>query len=492
MEVQEKLVKQITETKYLNVENTERYRPIIRFFFEKYERMEYWLYKEDVFNALKDSEYFKDYTLELCEADLLRLVEWKNLTNIQDTSNVNTIEEFKNRRLRFSLTEYGVEIERFVLRLETLKVKTSSLEPKLFEKIKLLLQKIITLEDPHEISNCFDELNHNFTTLNESYKDFLKIFHEAKTEELMKNESFILYKDKVVNYLKDFIGGFQLNSVKILDIIESMPDSMEDYIMNQIIEFQKSIPTMEPDFDYDYLREINVSKWRSIIKWFASDNIQERESTRLKNAVNDIINKIMKNVAAILELQASSMHKMEDYKHIITLFSNVSSLKEAHELGNMVFGIFKVKHYTGLERTTDSKDYSVLELTTKQFYLESHSRKMREKIVKRPIIDKTFAKERQLNEILSLRNREKEILNKYIREGKIEMKNLPQISTIERRFILSLLSSGMRNMGKLVYNGEHGIHFKVEKQSDEWITIQSDDGIFEMQDFVIIFGGENE
>ena len=59
MEVKEKLIKQITETKYLNVENTERYRPIIRLFFEKYEKMEYWLFKEDVFNALKESYIFK-------------------------------------------------------------------------------------------------------------------------------------------------------------------------------------------------------------------------------------------------------------------------------------------------------------------------------------------------------------------------------------------------------------------------------------------------
>lgn len=37
MEVTDKLTKQITEVKYLSVENTERYRPIIRYFFKQYE-----------------------------------------------------------------------------------------------------------------------------------------------------------------------------------------------------------------------------------------------------------------------------------------------------------------------------------------------------------------------------------------------------------------------------------------------------------------------
>lgn len=64
MEVYEKLTKQISETKYLSTENSYRYRPIMRCFYNHYERLEYWLYKEDVFNELKDNEIFTNYTLE--------------------------------------------------------------------------------------------------------------------------------------------------------------------------------------------------------------------------------------------------------------------------------------------------------------------------------------------------------------------------------------------------------------------------------------------
>lgn len=60
MEVTEKLTKQIKETRYLAVENTERYRPIIRYFFRQYECLEYWLFKEDVFQALCQEDTFQD------------------------------------------------------------------------------------------------------------------------------------------------------------------------------------------------------------------------------------------------------------------------------------------------------------------------------------------------------------------------------------------------------------------------------------------------
>ena len=43
MEITENITKQITETAYLTEENTKRYRPILRFFYEENEKMNYFL-----------------------------------------------------------------------------------------------------------------------------------------------------------------------------------------------------------------------------------------------------------------------------------------------------------------------------------------------------------------------------------------------------------------------------------------------------------------
>ena len=43
----------MTEAKYLNVDNTDRYRPIMRLFYLKYEKLKYWLYQEEVYEQLK-------------------------------------------------------------------------------------------------------------------------------------------------------------------------------------------------------------------------------------------------------------------------------------------------------------------------------------------------------------------------------------------------------------------------------------------------------
>ena len=98
----------------------------MRIFFESYEKLKYWLYQEEVLEEMSKDPFFRDYTPEQCQQDLTMLAEWKNLNTIQDTKKVSSIEEFKNRKYRYQMSEYSVEIERLVLRLENLLVCMNS------------------------------------------------------------------------------------------------------------------------------------------------------------------------------------------------------------------------------------------------------------------------------------------------------------------------------------------------------------------------------
>ena len=64
MYVTERLTKPLTEVKYLNADNVDRYRSIMRIFFENYEKLKYWLYQEEVYEEMIRDPYFKGYRLE--------------------------------------------------------------------------------------------------------------------------------------------------------------------------------------------------------------------------------------------------------------------------------------------------------------------------------------------------------------------------------------------------------------------------------------------
>ena len=52
MQVSDKLIRPLTEAKYLNADNVSRYRCIMRIFFEHYEKLKYWLYQEEVYEEM--------------------------------------------------------------------------------------------------------------------------------------------------------------------------------------------------------------------------------------------------------------------------------------------------------------------------------------------------------------------------------------------------------------------------------------------------------
>lgn len=73
MQVSDKLIKPLTEAKYLNADNVSRYRCIMRIFFEHYEKLKYWLYQEEVYEEMIQDPLFSDYRPEQCQQDLTML-----------------------------------------------------------------------------------------------------------------------------------------------------------------------------------------------------------------------------------------------------------------------------------------------------------------------------------------------------------------------------------------------------------------------------------
>ena len=131
------------------------------------------MYQEEVYAQMKEDPYFAEYRPEQCLQDLTTLTEWKNLNTIQDTRKVTSIEEFKNRKYRYQMSEYSVEIERLVVRLENLFIEGASLEPTLLERIRLSIQRFPEMAERDEISvyTWWNDLNNDFVRLNQNYQD---------------------------------------------------------------------------------------------------------------------------------------------------------------------------------------------------------------------------------------------------------------------------------------------------------------------------------
>ena len=485
MKINEKLTKPITEVNYLRAENVDRYRVIIRYFYEQYEKIQYWLYKEDVFEAMIQTGLFPNYTLDQCQSDLSSLTEWKNLIAIQDTSKVTSIEEFKNRKYRYQLSEYTIEIERMTLKLENLQVEGASLEPTLLERIQYQIMCIETLQDASmlEIHTWWKDLNANFIRLNQ---DYIRTLNSAKAEEMMKTESFLLFKEKIISYLRNFVKGLQEHAMILEDYIQNIPFETIVILIEKAVNYEMSIPRMDDKIQKQDIYDNFMARWDSIYSWFVGKN-GISEVNRMSDITNEIIRKITRYAQQIGELQNQGANRAEEYKHISDLFGKCQDLNQAHKMSALFFGVDKPLHMQAIHnRNTDSIDSGVYEEEITYYALEPRTRVATVKTKRQPAQDYNLEKEQQRLEILKHKQAQNEKLKNYIQDGVVDFEKIDILDGESRKILLSWLSEGLNDVSKTAKTDD-GRDFYIDDSNLKTIEVKCEDGIFVMPSYRICF-----
>lgn len=487
-----KLKKEITETKYLAVENTWRYRAIIRIMFKNYEKMNFWLLKEQIHEKLIKYEEFKQYDMETLKQDLEALVNWGNLLTMYDVRKMKTIEEFKNKQYKYQVSPYTVEIERMLIRLEVLKEESrGSLEATLVERFKEELKEItlMTTRENNKVYDWWKRLNRDFKVLNENYQDYISKFYSPKHEEIMKTTQFLIFKESFISYLRDFIKGLQVNSSVIRNFLERLDENVVDTIIQKVLEHEKSLPRLEGELDEEFYIEKNKGRFYSIKSWFLGEGSESSMADQLLDSTNEIIRKITRYAMQLVEMKYVSGNRKEEYKKIAEIFSKCQTIEEAHKLSSVVFGVFKPRHIKGNPvRETESINSSIYEEKSHFVTVKPRIRQYREKTASRVAVKDNSEKKRiKAERIIARREQEKALVESLIKDGKITFGDLGTISKNQRSILLRWLSKGRSNK-KGISKTEYGKVYKViSVDQEEYITLRCNDGEFKMLNYSLIF-----
>ena len=493
MEITDKLAKPISETAYLTKENTKRYRPILRFFYLQNQKMNFMLYKEDVFNQFVGKQGFEDYTLEQCDSDLSALTEWKNLIAIQDTSVAYTLEEFKNKKYRYQLTDFAVKIESLVIELENLHIEGASLEPTLIERIKDEIAQINSIANENEtkVNGWWENLNADFKRLNDNYQGYIRSFYNIKMEEIAQSSKFIARKNDLVMYLREFIKALQDNSYQIEKILREVKPEVEEKILEKVWQAQSKvvrIDKLEEEVPEQEVKDRNRGKWENIKKWFIGDERRESEVQNIEEKTSEIIRKITRIANQIAESRGSINSRKAEYKKICEMFCNTNTLEEAHKLSSLVFGMKNTRHIKGnFERETDNMNSSILDELKAEIEIRPRIRAFKEKKERTIIEDKTEMKKQRIEEYLRQKEEERKLIRQYIVDGKMVIKNLPEIEPVVRKSILKWISQANQNEAKRTIT-EYGERVQLKiPQNGQRCELRCTDGVLDMPAYELIF-----
>lgn len=480
----------------MTAEKAWSYRTILRFFFIQHERMRDYITPEEIYEYLKEIPEFNSYTEEQLHLDLAQLVKWNNLIARQDMGNAKTVEEYKKKRFRYQCTPYTVEIERMLQHIEGMGDSfQGSLERTQFDRLLQALIKLeearssVKQEDPEEIAQMWEDLFGYFRNIRRSTADYIAYVNSEKAEERMQTEAFLVYKNQFTAYLRDFILSLQNTSMQVRQRLTDLSGQGMEPVFETIIQHKLSIPRLEDTgLSKEKLLEEHVQLWHSLCHWFLGAPNQQSELEMLQLQTNEMIRRITRYVQRIGERHQNFRSRKKDYLHLAKWFTNLEELEEAHRLSSVVFGTLETRHLFSQGAPTEDIYSDIWDEKPVEITIKPRTNRYREKTKPGAIIGNQAEKEAMKKLYLKQIEEEKQLIEKYMTNGRIQISELPVIEPYVRKMLLTWIGKSMTSKEQKVKT-DFGMAVKVHLHNENRVTLRAEDGDLVMPDAELIFSG---
>jgi uncharacterized protein (TIGR02677 family) len=486
-QVRELWMKPVPETKYLNSGNVERYRLVMRCFYRNYGKLKYWLRPEDVYEEVLSYGLLEEYTLEECQRDLDVLTEWKNLTTRHDGGRATTIEEYLRKRFRYQMTPYAIEIERMLESLENLQGYGGSLEPTLLERIVGYVTRIRERNEPYrdgEAGLLWRDLHGAFRQLHENASDYLASLQTAKAEELMLTQQFLVYKDTLTHYLRNFMLGLQTYGSQLEGMFRDTERAVWDSFLEAVVQDDLRTPSLEDTGSEEDRRQQRREEWDVLMEWFIGRNGESSDVLFLERATKETIAKMVRYALAIQEKQAFGVSRKRELDHLGQWFFRLDNLEDAQRLSAFAFGLFKTRHFQGeFEVTSDSADVSMWEEVPMYRELASRSRVRRSAADTEVVREMSTEKQRAREQVLAQKAAMAAVAQTFVEMGEFALSDLKVLSSQHRQVLLTWISRCMVRPSRVIHTPE-GLEVRLTvPEARDRTTIHFDDGQLELPNF---------
>ena len=490
MALQADMLESISQTRYLSAENYISYRAIMRTFYLEYQNMRYQLDKDTILSLLHKDALFAAYTTEQLVSDLDQLVKWKNLTPIQDPHKAYTIADFKNRQFQYMMTEVALEVERMTITLENLYTRATGLSSSAFRRIQKALHTAEHLEEMSlkDVGEWWQELQEDFRRLRQNHQDYLREFYGPNAEKQIKSAEFIAYKQHLIRYLEDFIQDLQSSAAQISAQLEAFSEDQVDRMLTLVHQSALEIPrphSEQTPLWQEELRQKELGVWNSLMAWFTG---KESTAKQVMDITNEVIRRVVQNAAILVQMQDMGVSNKAELHHLMTLFSNIPSIEDAHRLSALVFGAQQARHFTvNDQRETDRIDSSTYEERPMEYPLQPRVRTYKPRIDRSGFADKSIEKAAQRQKILEKGRQLREKIMQYIQGGKLDFSALSEPVPPEVRTVF-LSWVAMANLAPDGYgHTEYGQRFILKRRGNSTCNLICTDGTLAMPDCMLLF-----
>lgn len=342
---------------YLTVEKSRLYRVVMRVFSDARAEFLLHLRPSEVVERLRGMDA-GDPSDEEVEAALDALVHWGNLQSYRDPAEVSTIAEFQRRRLLYQLTAAGDAAERaaaeFVRSLE----RPITLEMAALGRIQDYLRALDQLAhsspiDAGKVLTALRSIADDVEQLTLHAQSFFRWLHEQTEARGADLETFLAYKERLIEYLRDFLAELASQSGAIAEQVELLQPTIAA-LLSLAGEHEAAGAFVTSDAEREALGKSLTSRWmqrwQGLRHWFvgAGGVPQVRQ---LRQAASAAIPRLLSLAAQLHDRRATQSDRRADLIELAAWFAAAPDDRQAHRLWRAAFGNSPARHLR-IDQTT--------------------------------------------------------------------------------------------------------------------------------------------
>ncbi|MGH7943664.1 MAG: TIGR02677 family protein [Opitutaceae bacterium] len=337
---------------HLNVEKSALYRAILGVFVAERARFVISLRPTEVLGAIIRSCETSGLPFQIDEdvvqTALQQLRDWGNLDDTRDNADAASIEEFYQRRRLYQLSAAGEAAEQAIAVFDEYLHRPGELQTTALQDISELLDALLPrladapLDDA-KLHHLLGSLVARFEQLTSRAQSFMRGLQSTVELHGITVEAFLVYKEKLIDYLEKFIGELIVATSRISDALLQLEACGVDVAFAAAAR-RELADALDPAPDAQATAEARWrDRWAGLRQWFiATETASQAELLRAR--ARSAIPALLTAVAQINDRRASRADRATDFSTLARWFAGASDEAACHRLWRAAFALSPARH----------------------------------------------------------------------------------------------------------------------------------------------------
>ena len=350
--VDDLLMRRVEEVSYLVAENAALYRPIVRFFHQRYESSETgWLWPGEVAEFVRRHHpHHPAYADEACEAHLRQLEAWGVLVSEHDVNQARTIEEFVRAARRYQISESARLIEEMLVRLSARDGSRGSLDTTRLTRLRQALfelDRLLGRLDPaaashealREVEGAWNAAEDARREMREQASRYLRELDHDRMPSAADLVLFLQYKRMLRDYLDEFALGLK-------DFVERTRDLFEEWAAEgKDLRLAAALARNERERKGDLRDEAEVrAAFAGQIRALRGFSLPGGDADILHARTTARVRALVEQIERVVTERRHALNRGRDLRLLALAFRRAPDDEAAHRLAAVAFGLGTPRH----------------------------------------------------------------------------------------------------------------------------------------------------